>query len=200
MDYKAILEAFGKKVGSAIEQSFDVIDEVQPGVPMLPEALSTDHTVGIYCQAIPLKMREHLDGFERISLEELKPQFDGKAAMYLEYEPLQGVQFRAEWLQYIEEGFAAMVDEVKYSAKAVLGAIWATKQAYGEVYIYLHKTIPMPLWIRSTPLGVEDASRPSICLQAYSGDSFIPTNIHVEVDMEYARVWVPGVHTYYKKI
>lgn len=200
MDFKRIIGDFIDVLGPAIEQEFDIIDEVEPGVPMLPEGLSRAHTAGIYCQAIPLKMREHLDGFEQINICELMPQFLNGTVAYLEYVPLRNVKFRAEWLQYIEEGFAATVDEVKYPAKSVLGALHAMWQIYGEVYIYMHKTIPMPLWIRSVDKEIDDPTRPSICLQAYAGDHFIPTNIHVEVGMEYARCWVPGVHTYYKKM
>lgn len=198
-----------QEAGNALEplmaHKFSVIDEIEPGVKSPIEALSEDHTVGLYLDVVPRKVREQLAGFKEISLGYLRPHTnenaEGQEAIYLEAEELRNCQFRAEWLQYMEEGWWATVDEVEYPAREVLGALYYVTKTYGQAHIYLNTQVPMPLWIRPVPLSQpDDGEFVQIMIQARSQGKFIPTNIHTEVSMEFARRWVAAVHGYYKKL
>ena len=196
-----IIKEFMELLEKAVDKPFEIINEVEPGVKMETEALSSDHTIGIYCKLLPLKVREQLDGFKKIHISELLPICNNGSVEYFECIKLRKAKFRSEWLQYIEEGFDATVDEVKYPALSVLGTLHVLYNRFNNANIFLNDKVPMPLLLSPEPIReIGNGLFPAICIQAYSGTSPIPTNIHVEVSMEYARIWVPGVHTYYKKI
>lgn len=216
---EAKLRATGNVLEPIIGHQFSIIDEIEPGVKVPIEALSGDHTVGLYLDVIPRKMRDQVSGFREITLGDLRPHIspgeECRNVAYLEAEGLRSGRFRAEWLQYLEDGWWAYVDEVKYPAVEVLGSVYYMKQTYGQAHIYLHPTVPMPLWIRPTPLSesgndlpqraqdrAEKANDPfvQIVIQARCRDSIVFTNIHTEVSMTYASRWAGAVHGYYKKV
>ena len=198
-----LLKETGRQLTPLIGHEFSVIDEIEPGVKCPLEALSGDHTVGIYLDVIPLKMREHLSGFQEISVADLRPQkstSDGMERLFLEAESMRLSRFRAEWLQYLETGWEAYVDEVKYPCQEVLGTAHFMKSVYGDAHIYLNTEVPMPLWIRPRAISSKlNGEMPQIVIQGRSLDRIIFTNIHTEVSMEFARRWADAVHGYYKK-
>jgi hypothetical protein len=116
---------------------------------------------------------------------------------YLEYVPLRGVRFRAERLQYLEEGWWATIPQVKYVSLTVLGLLYLVKRHYGSAHLCLHTELPMPLWIRSAPLA-EEATGVQAVIQVRDENRTRPTNIHTECPMTYARRWAAQARTYYQ--
>jgi hypothetical protein len=199
-DRIATLAAFASTV---VPHRFDVIDALDDGTTIPTEALSEDHTIGIYAQVAPRKMREHIHGYRRIEIAELRPQTvvtptasGVRHDIFLEYVPLRGVRFRAEDLQYLEEGWWATLHEVKYPAITVLALAHLIREAYDTAAIYLNTVLPMPLWIRSGPLEDESVDV-QVAIQARADDRMRPTNIHTECPMEYARRWAAAARDYY---
>lgn len=199
-----VLERAGTELGPVIGHWFDIITETEPGVPSPVEALSGDHMVGLYRDIAPRKMREQRTGFVQITPEDLRPKaenVDGGDTLYLEAVSMRKSRFFAADLQYIEENWLAMVDEVKYGAREVLGSAWLMKHTFGKVFIYLNTRLPMPLWIRPVPLDAGlQADMFQIVIQGRSLNAPIFTNIHTEVSMVWARQWAKAVHGYYKKV
>src|SRR5262245_55313934 len=161
-DAVAEIEAVAAELSKLVPHTFGIVTALNDGTVIPTEALSEDHTVGLYRTAVPRKMRENLEGFRDVDVAEMAPQraLEGtptgaRADLYLEVPALRGVRFRAEWLQYLEEGWWAVTDEVKYPAATVLAALHVVKQRYGEAHLVLNTELPMPLWIRSAPLGQE---------------------------------------------
>ena len=188
------LQKIGNALNQIINHNFDVIEETEPGKPSPIEALSGDHMIGIYFDIIPRKMREKLSGFKKIEIHDLLPQKD-----FLEAEKMRGCRFQAADLQYLETDWTAYTDEVKYKTLDVLGCAHYIKKEHGNVYIYLNDEIPMPLWLRSVPLGEPlSPEAPQIVIQAMSLDKPIFTNIHTEMSVEYARLWAEDARGYYK--
>ena len=108
---------------------------------------------------------------------------------------MRGIRFRAEELQYLEEGWWATLPEVKYPAHTALALAHLVRDTFGRADIYLNVELPMPLWIRSGAL--EDEARLQVAIQARAGDRMRPTNIHTECPMDYARRWATLARDYY---
>jgi hypothetical protein len=203
LDRVATIRQFATAADNLLPHRFDVLEALPDGPPIPAEALSEDHTIGIYCGTTPRKMRDHKGGYSPVEIADFAVQetvqrtpSGGRLEAYLEYVPLRGVRFRTEELQYLEEGWWASLPEVKYPALTTLTLVHLVKEAFGEVHLYLNRDRPMPLWIRAAPL---DADEPVLefAIQARSGDSMRPTNIHTEAPMDYARRWVAGVHIFF---
>jgi hypothetical protein len=120
-----------------------------------------------------------------------------RADWYLEYVPLRGVRFRAERLQYLEEGWWAVTSEVKYPAQTVLALLHLLKQRYGAAHLLINAELPMPLWLRPAPLG-QDSGGVEAVVQARGEGRMLPTNIHTECPMEYASRWAEAARSYYR--
>lgn len=203
MDDATTVRALAHGAANLVSHRFDVIDTLLDGSRIPVEALSEDHSVGIYGSVAPRKMRDHVDGYAAVDLAELRPNlelattpFGAKYQEVLEYVPLRGVRFRAEDLQYIEEGWAATLVEVKYPLYTTLALLHLVAEAFGSARLYLNRRLPMPLWIRSEPLG-EEPARAQIAIQVTATGRMRPTNIHTECSMEYARQWVTAARDYY---
>jgi hypothetical protein len=203
MDDVATIRQFATAADLLLPHRFDVLEALPDGPTIPAEALSEDHTIGIYCGTSPRKMRDHRAGYRPIDVADFalletmqRTPFGVRLEAYLEYVPLRGVRFRTEELQYLEEGWWASLPEVKYPAHTTLTLLHLVKEAFGEVHSYLNPDRPMPLWIRAAPL---DTAEPVLqfAVQARSGDSMRPTNIHTEAPMDYARRWVDGVHVFF---
>jgi hypothetical protein len=200
------IATFAHAASILVPHRFDVISVLDDGTVIPTEALSEDHTIGIYTDVAPRKMRDHVDGYRRLDLSELRPQSVLSSTpsgmrhdLFLEVVPMRGIRFRAEELQYLEVGWWASLPEVKYPALTVLAMAHLVREAYDRVHIYINEGLPMPLWIRSGPLEDETADL-QIAIQARAGDRMRPTNIHTECPMEYARRWAAVARTYYEVI
>ena len=187
-----------------LPHAFGIITALGDGTPIPEEALSEDHTIGLYGAVIPRKMRDNLEGFREIEVADLVPQTElartptgTRADLYLEFPGLRGVRFRAERLQYLEEGWWAVTREVKYPAEALLACSHVIKQRYDEVHLYLNGELPMPLWVRSDPLE-EPARGVQIVLQARGEGRVLLTNIHSECTMDYAAQFAEAARGYYR--
>jgi hypothetical protein len=192
-----------KDLGVIVGQGFDVIECVEPGVPSPLEALSKDHMIGVYFDAIPMKMTAQLSGFREARIHELLPRIEdfrgNPRELFLEMEGMRGCRFQAASLQYLEEDWAAYADEVKYLASDVMGCAYYMGKTFGGVHIYLNDALPMPLWMRPAPISETlEPECPQIAIQARSLDRPIFTNIHTVVSMEYARRWAAAARGYYK--
>jgi hypothetical protein len=188
-DQAVMIRQFASAAARLVPHRFDVIEALDDGTPIPVEALSEDHTIGIYGAVAPRKMRDHVDGYQEIGLHALRPQArlehtpsGSRVDLYLEHVPFRGVRFRAEELQYLEEGWWASLPEVKYPAASVLTLTHLVAEAFGSVHVNLNTRLPMPLWIRSRPLGDEDPGL-QVAIQARAGDRMRPTNIHTECPM-----------------
>jgi len=206
-DPTAIVRTFADAAATLVPHRFDVLETLDDGTRIPVEALSEDHSIGVYADVAPRKMREHVDEYQRIDITFLRPQIRLEVGLagsstqwFLEYVPLRGVQFRAEQLQYLEEGWPATLAEVNYPAHTALALAYLVQEAYGSsAVIYLNTTLPMPLWIRSQPI---DSSDPGVqfAIQVQAGNRMRPTNIHTECPMEYARRWVTQARSYYDPV
>lgn len=201
---ESVIAMFADAASRLIPHRFDLVTSLDDGTRIPVEALSEDHTVGIYAEVAPRKMRDHLDGYREVSLAELRPvvapaQSPAGVAhdVFLEYVPLRGVRFRAEELQYLEEGWDAALPEVKYPALSVLALTHLVGEVFGQVLVYLNGALPMPLWIRSQPIVAKETGV-QVAIQARAGDRMRPTNIHTECPMAYARRWVSAARGYYE--
>lgn len=185
---------------------FDVIDHLDDGTVIPVEALSEDHSVGVYYKVSPRKLRERAHEYRQIALHELTPLEVSSRTLagarhewFLECVPMRGVRFRAEWLQYLENGWDASLAHVTYPAMTVVTLANVCHHRYGGAYIYLNPTTPMPLWIRSTSLESSDAGISAV-VQVQSGGRMSPTNIHTECPMEYARQWAGRARSYFDPV
>jgi hypothetical protein len=202
-DPVSMISTFADAAGGLLAHRFDVVVALDDGTAIPPEALSEDHTIGIYGDVAPRKMREHVDGYRLASLQELRLQSrmtstpEGwKTELFLEHAGLRGVRFRAEDLQYLEDGWWATISEVKYPAVTVLILAHLIQESVGESYVYLNDRLPMPLWIRSRPLESPNVEV-QVAIQVRAGDRMRPTNIHTECSIEYGRRWVEAARSYY---
>lgn len=184
--------------------TFEVIAALGDGTAIPAEALNEDHTIGLYSPVIPRKMRENLAGFREIEVADLRPGASlsegatgGTAEWFLEYPGLREVRFRAERLQYLEEGWWAVTREVVYPARAVLALAFAMKQQYGAVHLCLNVELPMPLWLRPASLG-EETSQVQAVIQARGEGRVLFTNIHSECTLAYAAQWAEAARSYYR--
>jgi hypothetical protein len=203
MDSIATIRQFATAAELLLPHHFDVLQALPDGPPIPAEALSEDHTIGIYCGTTPRKMLDHVDGYRPAEIADFamlqsvdRTPSGGRVEAHLEYVPLRGVRFRTEVLQYLEEGWWATLPEVKYPALTTLIVLHLIKESFGEVHLYLNRELPMPLWIRAAPLE-RGENVLQFALQARSGESMRPTNIHTTAPMDYARRWVPGVHVFF---
>ncbi|MCJ7752198.1 MAG: hypothetical protein MUQ65_14120 [Armatimonadetes bacterium] len=200
----AEIQAVALLLAEQVPHTFEIITALGDGTSIPVEALSDDHTIGLYGAVIPRKMRDSLEGFREVEVadfilqRELAPTPTGaRMDLYLEFPGLRDIRFRAERLQYLEEGWWAATREVKYPAETVLGCLHVMKQRYGEVRLYLNGELPMPLWVRSDPLG-EPARGVQIVIQARGEGRVLFTNIHSECTMEYARQFAEAARSYYR--
>lgn len=203
MDDATTVMTLAQGAANLVSHRFDVIDTLLDGSRIPVESLSEDHSIGIYGVVAPRKMRDHVDGYAAVDLTDLRPGRELTATPFgadyqelLEYVPLRGVCFRAEELQYIEDGWDATLVEVKYPLYTTMALMHLVAEAFGSARLYLHRTLPMPLWIRSEPLG-EEPARAQIAIQVTAKGRMRPTNIHTECSMEYARQWVAAARDYY---
>jgi hypothetical protein len=202
-----IVRTFTTAAADLTPHRYTIIDALDDGTSIPVEALSEDHSVGVYGEVAPRKMREHADGYVEINLARLRPQTRLERTIagwtqqsFLEYAPLRGVRFRAEELQYLEEGWDATLAEVKYPTTTVLALAHLVNEAYGDsARVYLHTALPMPLWIRAHPFDSSDVGV-QFAIQVRAGNQMRPTNIHTECSMEYARRWVTAAHGYYDAV
>jgi hypothetical protein len=202
------LERFAEEASKLIPHRFEVVTGLDDGTRIPAEALSEDHTVGLYVEVIPRKMRENLDGFRSIEVADLVPQASEAQGLFLEYEPLRNTRFRAERLQFLEEGWWAETSEVKYPAGTVLGLMHVMKELYGAAHLCINGELPMPLWIRSAPgeeAGTvealapgEETGRVEAVVQARGEGRVLLTNIHSECPMEFARRFAEAARGYYR--
>lgn len=194
---------FADAAEAVIPHRFEIIDRLADGTAIPVEALSEDHSIGIYAGVAPRKMREQENGYVRTRPEAFVSRLRSHATpsgmdirSFIEYVPLRGVRFRAEKLQYLEEGWTATIPEVVYPTHSVLALMNLVHERFGEAFLYLNTTLPMPLWLRSHAIGEPAAVQ--VALQAYAGGRIRPTNIHSECTMEYARAWVEDARGYFE--
>jgi hypothetical protein len=198
------LKRAAAEVERLLPHRFEIITALADGTPIPAEALSEDHTIGLYAGTIPRKMRDAAAGFQEVEIGDFLPQRPGRAdgesasgEWHLEYPPLRGVRFRAERLQYLEEGWWAVTGEVKYPASAVLALLYVTKQRYGSAQMLVNTELPMPLWIRPGA-GGKAAGAVEAVVQARGEGRVLFTNIHSECPMEYARQFAEAARGYYR--
>jgi hypothetical protein len=198
-----VVAALAHSAGLLVSHRFDVIDALDDGYPIPVEALSEDHSIGIYGSVAPRKMRDHAETYTLADISEFRPQrtvtvtpLGYQAEEFLEYVPLRGVHFSAEDLQYLESGWDASLTEVKYALYTVLALTHVVREAFGSALLYLNRTLPMPVWIRTEPLEAETV-RAQVAVQVMAGGRMRPTNIHTECPMEYARRWTNAARNYY---
>ena len=197
------IRAFADAASAVLPHHFDVITEVG-GTPIPTEALSEDHTLGLYLAAIPRKMRENLEGFREVEVADFVPQvITGvtrtglHAEWFLEYPGLREVRFRAARLQYLEDDWWGLTSEVKYPAATTLSLLHLLKQQYGSARLYLNTELPMPLWLRAAPIG-EESPAVQVVIQARGEGRVILTNIHSECPMHVARQFFDACRSYYR--
>jgi hypothetical protein len=200
----AEIEAFIGELEGLLPHRFEVITALGDGTPIPAEALSEDHSIGLYRQAIPRKMREAMAGFREIHIGELAPQVSlsetpvgVRAEWYLEYPGLRGVRFRAERLQYLEEGWWGVTSEVKYPAATALALLHVMQRRYGRAHLCLNAELPMPLWVRPAPLQAPAAGVEAV-VQARGEGRVLFTNIHSECTMEFASQFTEAARGYYR--
>lgn len=200
----AEIEAVAALLAERIPHAFEIITVLPDGTQIPIEALSNDHTIGLYGAVGPRKMRDNAGGFREVEVADFVPQMrPGESATgagdewFLEFPGLRDVRFRAERLQYLEEGWWAVTSEVKYPAETVLAALYVIKHRYGAVRLCLNTEVPMPLWIRSGALG-EKTRGVQIVIQARGEGRILFTNIHTECTMEYARQFADAARSYYR--
>jgi len=125
------------------------------------------------------------------------PRRKARADSFLEVPELRDVRFRAEKLQYLEDGWWATTSEVKYPAATLLAVLHVMRRHYGGAHLCLNTTLPMPLWIRSTPFG-KPSEGVEVVIQARGEGRVLFTNIHSDCTMEYARAWAQAARRYYR--
>ena len=200
----AEIRAVADELAGRIPHTFEVITALGNGTAIPVEALSEDHTIGLYGPTVPHKMRDSLAGFREVEVTDfvtqrrLLPTPTGiQVEWFLEFPGLRNVRFRAERLQYLDEGWWAVSSEVKYPAETVLACLQVTKQMHGAARLYLNTELPMPLWIRSNEL-TEESRGVQIVIQARGEGRILFTNIHTECTMDYARQWADAARSYYR--
>ena len=198
-----LLKDFAAAAEAVLPHRFEIITEVG-GTAIPAEALSEDHTLGLYVEAIPRKMRENASGFREVEIADFVPQLVPettttglRADWFLEYPPLRDVRFRAERVQYLDEGWWGITSEVKYPAATVLSLLHLMKERAGAVHVYLNTELPMPLWLRTSPLGQETGAVQTV-VQARGEGRVILTNIHSECPLDVARQFMVAARSYYR--
>ena len=206
MEALAQIQNFIERITPLLPHHFEVIAALDDGTAIPAEALSQDHSLGLYAESIPYKMRQNLAGYQLVEVADFLPRqccertaTGTRVEWLLEYPPLQGVRFRTERLQYLEEGWWAETAEVCYPAETVLTLLHVFKTLYGTVSLCLNTELPMPLWIRSAPLG-QPTTEVQAVVQARGEGRVLPTNIHTECPMEYARRWAQAARSYYRTV
>jgi len=81
----------------------------------------------------------------------------------------------------------------------VLGLLRVIKQRYGSARLYVNGELPMPLLIRSAPLGEESQAVQAV-VQARGEGRVLLTNIHTECPIGYARQWAEAARAYYRTV
>jgi hypothetical protein len=203
-DVTAELTETAAQLSTLLPHRFDVITALSDGTAIPAEALSEDHTLGLYGDVIPRKMRENASGFREVEVADLLPRMElqrtstGASVQWsLECPALRNVRFRAERLQYLEEGWWAVTSEVTYPAATVLGLLHVIKARYGSARLYVNTELPMPLWIRATPLDEANRGIQAV-VQARGEGRVLLTNIHTECPMEFARQFATAARSYYR--
>jgi hypothetical protein len=204
MDTLSEIQRLAAQLTPLVPHLFTLITALDDGTAIPPEALSDDHSIGLYGDVIPYLMRQSLEGYREIEVADLLPQSIVTAGpagadvrWFLEYPALRGVRFRSERLQYLDEGWWAVTPEVKYPANTVLAALHAVKALYGAAHLYINAELPMPLWIRPAPLAGDTPGAQAV-IQARGENRLLPTNIHTECPMAYARRWAETARGYYR--
>lgn len=203
---RTAIREFCDHVEPLIPHRFDVIDHLDDGTVIPTEALSEDHSIGVYWDVSPRKMRERQHEYAPVQIHEFTPLetwsptiAGARHEWYLEYSPMRGVRFRAEWLQYLEDGWDASLATVTYPAATAITLANVLSSRYGGAFLYFNRTTPMPLWLRSRPMGSEEVGI-SVVVQVQSGGRMSPTNIHTECPLEYARRWKDQARSYFDPI
>src|SRR5262249_21874747 len=157
-DTLAEIEAFATEASTVVPHRFTLITALADGTAIPPEALSEDHSVGLYGAIVPRKMRENLGAYREIDVAELRPQqvltataTGARVEQLLEYVPLRGVRFRAERLQYLEEGWWATIPRVTYVSLTALGLLHLVKRRYGSARPGPNTDLPPPPGVPSAP-------------------------------------------------
>ncbi|MCC6446982.1 MAG: hypothetical protein IT210_26455 [Armatimonadetes bacterium] len=189
------IERFARLAEQVLPHRFDIIEQLDDGTRIPSEALSEDHTIGLYYEQIPLKMLDEEEAFIEVGWDDFERQ-TGPDGDYLEYAPLRHVRFRAEKMQYLTEGWWVTTPCVRYPAATAEALARLMEESYGEAHLYLHPKMPMPLWIRTESKG-QDYEGVQAVIQARGPDRMLPVNIHTEVTMEYARRWEELARSYY---
>ncbi len=204
MEEFAEIQRLTERLTDLLPHRFEVIHSLEDGTVIPVEALSEDHSIGLYAEVVPYKIRQNLGGYQSVEIADFLPRQQVervatgvRVEWFLEYTPLRGVRFRAERLQYLEEGWWAQTAEVTYPAATVLALLSAVKSLYGAAYLYLNTELPMPLWVRPAPLD-QPTPGGQVVLQARGEGRLLPTNIHTECPMEYARRWAGAARSYYR--
>src|SRR5579883_3381878 len=124
MEALAPLQNLIERITPLLPHRFDVITALDDGTPIPLEALSEDHSIGLYGETIPYKMRENLAGYQWVEIADFLPQqrvartaTGARVEWFLEYPPLRDARFRTERLQYLDEGWWAETAEVYYPAE-----------------------------------------------------------------------------------
>jgi hypothetical protein len=99
------------------------------------------------------------------------------------------VRFRAERLQYLGQGWWAVTSEVKYLGQTVLALLHLLKRRYGAA----RGRPGPPSHEKNRESGDAEAA-----VQARGEGRVLPTNIHTECPMEYARRWADAARDYYR--
>jgi len=190
------IRVFARRAEGVVPHRFEMIEKLDDGTPIPAEALSQDHTIGLYYEQIPRKMLDVLEAYIPAGWQDFELQRDPEGERFLEYPPLRDVVFRAEMLQYLGEGWWATTPCVRYPAATAEALARLMQEAYGVVHLYIHPGMPMPLWIRGRPKE-EPYEGVQAVIQARGPDRVLPCNIHTEVPMEYAKRWEAQARSYY---
>src|SRR5690348_13632286 len=123
MDELAEIQRLAERLSPLLPHRFEVIRSLEEDLPIPIEALSEDHSLGLYVEVVPYKLRQNLAGYQPVEIADFLPQQSWeriatgiRGEWFLEYPALRGVRFRAERLQYLEEGWWAQTSEVHYPA------------------------------------------------------------------------------------
>lgn len=188
---------------AAVPHRMTFIDRLEPDLPIPPEALSEDHSLGAYVVCLPRKMRDHLDGYVPIEVADLRVGWSmrtdamgARTVMLLEHPGLDGVRFRAAELQYLEgEDWWCTTPSVGWPAGTVVSLLHMFKRTFGRVVMLAHPGLPHPLWLRAAL--PPEPSPVDVVVQARAPDRVLPTNIHTECPWRFAQRFAPQVRQYY---
>ncbi len=197
------LRVLAAQLEAAVSLPMNVIDQLEPDLPIPPEVLSTNHTLGAYTVCLPRKMRDHLDGYVPIEVADLRVGWNTRTnaqgtrtVMLLEYPELDGVRFRAADLQYlVDEDWWCTTPSVGWPADMVVSLLHMFKHTFGNAVMLVHPSLPHPLWFRAAL--PPEPSPADVVAQAWAPDRVLPTNIHSECPWRFAQRFVPQVRKYY---